>query len=301
MASDTTLTLMTPGTLWPEVVQRTLHAVSRSALSPIETRQEAIEDGGVRFLVRCVSSLARKAEQRSTRSAKPPAPGGAPGDFPVEQDLFVGDASNGHVALLNKFPVIPHHLLLVTRRYVPQEALLDEDDFTALARCMSEYDSLGFYNGGVEAGASQPHKHLQLVPLPLAPGDSIPMERLFERVPPTLGVNSVPGLQFRHAFSWIERGTDDFAAVLRETYAQLLPAAGIAGIMEGDVLRQSEPYNMLVTRRWMLVVARSHEHFEGISVNALGYAGSIFVKNEAELDRVRHAGPMAVIASVASS
>jgi len=28
---------------------------------------------------------------------------------------------------------------------------------------MSEYQSLGFYNGGVEAGASQTHKHLQLL------------------------------------------------------------------------------------------------------------------------------------------
>ena len=32
---------------------------------------------------------------------------------------------------------------------------------------LAEFDGLGFYNGGETAGASQPHKHLQIVPLPL--------------------------------------------------------------------------------------------------------------------------------------
>lgn len=298
-AMSSTSKLMAPGELWSRVLERTQHALSCGALSPIETEQEAIEDGGVRFAVRRVSTLARKAEQRSIRSAKRASAGGARNDFPIEPDLFVADVSDTHVAVLNKFPVIPHHLLLVTRRYVSQEALLDADDFDALGRCMREYDSLGFYNGGVQAGASQPHKHLQLVPLPLAGNESVPMERLFERVPSASGINNVPGLPFRHAFSWLDSGSADAGAILLRTYRTLLSAAGIEGIERDDGLHQSQPYNLLVTRKWVLVVVRSREHFEGISINALGYAGSIFVKSEAELDRVRRAGPMAVLTAVA--
>jgi len=37
------------------------------------------------------------------------------------------------------------------------------------------------------------------------------------------------------------------------------------------------PYNLLATRRWMLVVPRRQERYEKISVNALGFAGSLFV------------------------
>jgi ATP adenylyltransferase len=50
----------------------------------------------------------------------------------------------------------------------------------------------------------------------------------------------------------------------------------------------------------MLLVPRSREHFEGISINALGCAGSFFVKNAGELARVREKGPMAVLRAVAS-
>jgi ATP adenylyltransferase len=48
----------------------------------------------------------------------------------------------------------------------------------------------------------------------------------------------------------------------------------------------------------MLAVPRAREKFEGISVNALGFAGSLFVRDEAEAARVRATGPM-VLAAVA--
>jgi len=82
----------------------------------------------------------------------------------------VGDISATHVGLLNKFCVLEDHLLMVTRDYAEQTELLDESDFHALLCGLAAVDGLAFYNGGTDAGASQPHKHLQLVPLPLAPG-----------------------------------------------------------------------------------------------------------------------------------
>src|SRR5690606_23263081 len=102
-----------------------------------------------------------------------------------DPDLTVSADSATHLALLNKYPVLPHHLLLVTRRSVPQEALLDDDDFAALAGALAEIDGLAFYNGGAVAGASQPRKHLQLVPLPLEPGGPpVPIEPWLAQAPP---------------------------------------------------------------------------------------------------------------------
>jgi ATP adenylyltransferase len=213
----------------------------------------------------------------------------------------VAEISGTHVALLNKYPVISHHLLLVTRRYMPQEALLDLADFEALAACMREYDALGFYNGGAQAGASQPHKHLQLVPLPLGPDHAVPMAALFDSVPRAPGVASVSGLPFRHAFSWGDAQGIITGDRLLQTYLALLPVADIRGIAQEGALHQSAPYNLLVTREWMLLVPRSREHFEGISINALGYAGSFFVKNASELARIRETGPMAVLGAVAAA
>lgn len=264
------------------VEQATRRALASGALQPIETETILLEDGGVRFIVRAVSSLARKSEARSSAAAADPL-----GDY--EPDLFVADLAPSHYVLLNKFPVVAGHALLVTRRFERQERLLGVEDFGALLACLREVDGLGFYNGGIAAGASQGRKHLQFVPLPLAAKspDDVPMERLFDD----------SGLPFRHALSRIAPRSS--AAALHALYRESLRRCGLSAVAapEGEV--QSAPYNLLLRRRWMLVVPRSRECFESISVNALGFAGSLFVRSPQDLERVRGAGPMRVLRAVA--
>ena len=89
--------------------------------------------------------------------------------LPYDADLWVTDISQTHICLLNKFNVIENHILVVTRVFEDQESLLTAEDFEAMWICMAEFDGLAFYNSGPIAGASQQHKHLQIVPLPLAP------------------------------------------------------------------------------------------------------------------------------------
>ncbi|MBN3785769.1 DUF4922 domain-containing protein [Burkholderia sp. Ac-20353] len=284
-----------PGTLWPTIVQRTTHALQRRALFPIETVQSSIEDGGVRFLVRQVSSLARKdqAKTRGTGSA-----GGNP-FLPYDPDLFVADISDTHVALLNKFNVIEHHLLIVTRCFEPQESLLTVADFAALLACMAEFESVGFYNGGAGAGASQPHKHLQLVPLPFADGGpALPIGPLLESARIAGVIGTVPGLDFAHAFAPLDvlaAPTHQTACTACERYRALLDTVGIQAVDGDGGLRQSAPYNLLVMSAGMLLVPRSAEIVEGIPVNALGFAGSLFVRDDAQMRTVEHVGPMSLL------
>jgi ATP adenylyltransferase len=49
----------------------------------------------------------------------------------------------------------------------------------------------------------------------------------------------------------------------------------------------------------MLLVPRSHECFETISVNALGFAGSLFVRDAEQLKTIDNRGPMTVLRRVA--
>jgi len=291
--------LLRPGTLRGALLERSRHALACGAMQSIETVEETVPDQGVDFIVRRVSSLARKHEDAQRRSA------GAPANpfLPHEPDLFVAEVSDTHFALLNKFNVIEGHLLVVTRGFVHQETLLDAGDFAALAACMAEYDSLGFYNGGAAAGASQPHKHLQLVPLPIAKtGPPLPMEALLAPLHGRTGIARIPGLEFSHAFAWLEparfQGEADAAPRLHALYLELLAAVGLESVRVHGEVRQSAPYNLLLTRRWMLLAPRSKEHFGPISINALGYAGSLFVRDEEQMDLVRRAGPMAVLRGV---
>jgi ATP adenylyltransferase len=291
------LPILPPAALLPALRERARTALASGALRPIETVQRRVQDGGVAFLVRAVSSLRRKARE----AARGPVPRDNP-FLPPEPALTVGALSDTHLAVLNKFNVLEHHLLIVTRAFEPQEALLGLADFAALGRCLGEIDGLGFYNGGREAGASQEHKHLQLVPLPLGEGGpAVPMEARFDTAEPPGTLHRLPGLPFEHAFCRLpgDLWRDDGAAGRLEAgYREMLERCGIPGRDRDGRGVQTAPYNLLLRRRWMLLVPRTGEHSRGISVNALGYAGSLFVRDPSGFATVEAAGPMGLLTEV---
>lgn len=294
------MTSFNHGTLWSEVTRRTEAAVKNGSLQPIFTEYEFVEHGGVMFFVRILSSLARKEEARKRQEKETRAGKKVNPFLPYEEDLFVADISETHVALLNKFNVVEHHLLIVTREFEDQEMLLTLKDFEALLACMAEYNSLGFYNGGETAGASQRHKHLQMVPLPLAPeGPSVPVAPLLEAAEFHGDFGTVPGFPFQHFFARMKTGILQRPEEAFAIYIQMIRRAGLesAGGINGK--RQSGPYCLLVTREWMFLVPRSREFFDSISINSLGFAGALLVRNREQLALIENTGPMQVLARVA--
>jgi ATP adenylyltransferase len=213
--------------------------------------------------------------------------------LPPDPELLIGPVGPDHLMVLNKFNVLAHHLLIVTSRFVPQENLLDDGDFGALAACMSDLEGLGFYNGGTVAGASQPHKHLQLVPLPLGPGSHpTPVDAV---IPPGLANHqpcTVDAFDFTHALIPLDgrRITSDRSDELLGHASRALSRVGVHD--------DTRPYNLLLTRRWMLAVPRSREFWRGVSVNALGFAGSLLVRNRSELEALKATGPLTILRSV---
>ena len=286
---------MTPGTLWPAIVDTTRRALAQGDLQPVETRSIVVEDAGIPFVVRVAGSLRRKRSNASRPDAE------INPFLPPEAALTVGPVGEDHVAVLNKFNVVEHHLLVVTKRFEHQEQLLNAADFVALWRCLADFPSLGFYNGGRVAGASQPHKHLQVVPLPLSNDDGgFPLARVFDTAAPGDRLQSFDGLPFRHAFAHLSI-TDDLeqdACRAQAAYRRLLAATGVECVADDEVERQGRPYNLLATRQWLFLAPRSAESAHGISINSLGYAGSLFVPEPAALDAVRAAGPLKILASV---
>ncbi|KAK44791.1 phosphorylase [Caballeronia jiangsuensis] len=283
---------------WQDVITQTQRALACGALRSFDTVQSVIEDGGVPFLVRQAANLARK-EEASKLAAKATADAASAWRDPFsscEEALRVGDIGERHFLLLNKFNVLAHHLLIVTTDFEPQESLIGEDDFAALFACLERFDGLGFYNGGTIAGSSQPHKHLQIVPLPLD-GHALPIEPFIDAAH-TSGIFRAPQLAFAHAAARLD---DDDPANAHAIYLQLLNAIGVQPLDVAGVAHQSAPYNLLVTRRWMLAVPRGVSHVEGVAVNALGFAGSLFVRDAAQRNVVEALGPMKLLANATLS
>ena len=78
----------------------------------------------------------------------------------------------------------------------------------------------------------------------------------------------------------------------------MLDALDIPAVRQNGIEYQSAPYNLLLTRRWLMLVPRTREHFERISINAMGFAGSLFVRDGEELGRVEAVGPLTILQAV---
>lgn len=291
-----------PGTLWNSTIQQTEHAIQCGALLSIPTESEFVEQDGIRFLVRILTNLQRKDEAKKKQDKKTTTSGKEFNPFlPYEEDLFVADVSDTHLCLLNKFNVIDHHLLIVTRAFEEQESFLTVPDFEAMWACLAEIDGLVFYNSGKMAGASQRHKHLQLVPLPLAPDEAkIPIQPAIATANFQDGIGKISQFPFNHAIAkldtiWIQSPSDAAQSTLA-CYDNLLRAVGLVG---EDPIEAGLPYNLLATREWMMIVVRSQEDFQSISVNSLGFAGAMLVRNEAQLQILKDIGPMNILKGVA--
>lgn len=294
--------VLQPGTLWPRVRERTKHALKCGALQSIPTEYEFVEQDGIRFLVRTLSNLVRKDEAKKQQITASTSTDKEFNPFlPYEEDLFVADLSDTHVCLLNKFNVVDYHLLIITRAFEDQETWLTLQDFEATWACLAEIDGLAFYNGGKMAGASQRHKHLQLVPLPLVPeGLKIPIEPAIASAKFHSSVGTIANLPFKHAIARLDpdwaQSPSKAAEKTLACYRTLLQAVGLP---EGDGTRQSGAYNLLVTRQWMLLIPRSQESFESIAVNALGFAGALLVRNSQQMERLKTCSPLTVLKNVA--
>ena len=252
------------------------------------TETAIISDQGIPFVVHVTTLQERKRHAKSEQIEKPFNP-----FLPPDPDLLVCEIPPHHIGVLNKFNVLRHHLLIVTRGYEPQEKLLDDADFVALTTCMSGMDGLGFYNGGTVAGASQSHKHIQLVPLPLGTGPmATPLDSIVDGSAVVGTQTQISPFNFAHVLIPLDgsRLGPHRADELHQHYRHACSALGIHN--------ETQPYNLLVTRRWMLLVPRSHEFWREVSINALAFAGSLLVRNRTELDQLKETGPLAILRSV---
>jgi ATP adenylyltransferase len=84
-------------------------------------------------------------------------------------------------------------------------------------------------------------------------------------------------------------------AALEDVFRQL-KGAFKSRAEAGDM--QHIPYNVILTAEFMMVVPRSRETFGPVSVNSMGYAGSLFVRSQAELDFIKQEGPINILSEV---
>ncbi|MEN9869724.1 MAG: hypothetical protein RLZZ171_707, partial [Cyanobacteriota bacterium] len=183
-----------------------------------------------------------------------------------------------------------------------QTDLLNLQDFTALWHCLQEIDGLAFFNGGKIAGASQSHKHLQLIPLPFLPNVMHrPLEEAIANISFKNSLGKLDSFAFRHGIAALniskQHSTEVAAETMLQRYHALLNYVGLE--IAPETQKQPGAYNFLATREWMMIVPRSRESFQNIPINSLGFAGSLFVKDQSSLKLLQQLTPLKLLTEVA--
>ncbi|KAI0369663.1 hypothetical protein BV20DRAFT_967644 [Pilatotrama ljubarskyi] len=258
------------------------------------------------------SKDAPTAEEQEKKRHDPFAP-------PYVPSLYLGEVrdeaeGNEYVILFNKYSVVPHHILMVTKDFQSQTSPLLPPDLVQAYLFLVGAKKAGrkffvFYNCGDLSGASQPHKHLQLIPIE---EDGPPVEKLaraakLEHEDRPFTLHSLPYANHvrRLPSSLPSASPDELEPALANAFLSLLDLA-ISTVRHDPHYPPGPPsYNVVLTLEHVHVVPRRQEKYtlaetgEELSVNALGFAGMLLVKSERELEAVRNEGVGRILRGVA--
>ncbi|KAI1759326.1 HIT-like protein [Hypoxylon sp. FL1150] len=265
------------------------------------TQVAVLTPRSIPFQLRFSPALAHKPEAPKTKepNAKPFNPFENPSPA-----MLVADLPPSHRLVLNKFAVVPEHFILVTRDVKPQTHVLEKSDIAAAFACIEAYRTDGrelfaFFNSGPHSGASQSHRHLQLLPVECMKDGLEDVENggqwnvLADRL-----AESEQGLPFK-VFATSTR--PDMSPEERHgAYLDLYRHAVSSVLPHGEVPSEGEArisYNLAITSSSMALCPRtaegtmiknkSGEDIGVVSLNGTVLAGTALVKNEAEWDALR--------------
>lgn len=197
----------------------------------------------------------------------------------------------------NKFPVVPRHIMLLTKAFKSQTTPLSPDELTgtyAILKKLAEDKNdkwFAFYNCGEESGASQPHKHIQFMTLPK--GFSSYCEKIALKseafIPDTKREPLQDGnLPFAHYIARLPNNIEELESDDLIMYFSSLLQRALTTLRDNEVPHIS--YNVIMTLEYMMIVPRSNGTFNGLGVNSCGMVGLFLFKSREILDMIKNAG-----------
>ena len=262
--------------------------------------------GDIQFFVKVIAS----EKFAKARPAEPDAkPARKFNPFSAENcaKIYVENMSETHALLYNKFPLVPFHVLIVTKKFEKQMSLLGERDFDAALRVMKALDSFAFFNGGPNAGASQEHKHIQAIPYGSFPNQTIPLDALIEatksgeeKFQNGIEYSQVAPFKFKHVLCKFKPNlTQGLAHGEVEVKGKLIASVYLECLKKLNNEDLHLAYNFVLTKHWMFMVLRTCETALGmIKINAVGFTGSFAVRSDEEYEFIRKQDPIKILHSV---
>ncbi|KAL5354823.1 bifunctional AP-4-A phosphorylase/ADP sulfurylase [Pseudogymnoascus australis] len=293
----------------PDIVAARFHEAKESGdLRAFDSTVAVLKMNGIPFQLRYCPTLKSKPNSNGPKSSSSTPFNPFLNPSPA---LFITDIGPSHHLVLNKFALTPNHTILATKTFKPQTDLLAAEDLEATYALLTAYRLaghrlFGFFNSGPHSGASQPHRHVQFLPV-----ESM-REGLEEGAKWELLADGLADAQAKIPFTYfaapIKEG--ESAEKLHETYLALHKMASYA--MDTFAKRPGEfgegskdmSYNLAFTDNQMVILPR---RWEGLSfptgledpketgvvaLNGTVLGGTLLVKDELEWEALKRDGGM---------
>ena len=272
--------------IWSNALEISNKAVNCGALIPLNTIKYKSSDEYCDFELRFLKSPIPKFLKEYGPKRNP--------FIPWDSRLQIETINNKHTLILNKYPVQLGHILLITNSWKPQNGWLNEDDFEAIINVDNDTTGLWFFNSSKEAGASQPHRHFQLLP---RHANEIICPR-YEWFCSLLNDKKYNNSEIAHCISIRRRNKNKDTSMndLFSLYKSMVNELNIGEINLID--KPLKPYNLLITSEWIALITRKTDRSYGFSINALGFAGYFLGTKRSDVDTLIKFGPEIILKDV---
>ena len=272
--------------IWSKAIEVTKEAVDCGAIIPLDTTKYKSKEASCDYELRFLKSPIPKYLREYGPKRNP--------FIPWDKRLEIQSIYKKHTVILNKYPVQIGHMLLITNKWKPQDGWLNIEDFKAIENVDKDTTGLWFFNSSREAGASQPHRHFQLLPRHNSESICPRYDWFCSLLNSSNNTNSL----ISHCVSIKPRKNDDESDPydLYNSYKSMINEMNLGNIELNS--KPTKPYNLLITSEWIALIKRKKDTSNGFSINALGFAGYFLGTKISNVDALINFGPEKILKDV---
>jgi len=272
--------------IWSKALEISREAVNCGAVIPLNTKKYISSEDSCDFELRFLKSSIPLYLREYGPKVNP--------FIPWDPRLEIKSIKDKHTLILNKYPVQIGHMLLITNNWKPQNGWLSEDDFNAIQNVDNDTTGLWFFNSSKEAGASQPHRHFQLLP---RNSNEVVCPR-YEWFCSLLNKKIECKSAISHCISIKERNKnkDLISNDLFNSYKSMVDDMNLGDM--NIISKPLKPYNLLITSKWIALITRKTDKSNGFNINALGFAGYFLGTRVSDIDSLIKYGPEKILKNV---
>lgn len=281
------------------------------------TDVELVEENGIEFELKIVEGLAKRPNNRASEPGENPEVTDEvletvskrnPFLKPEPELTVIDSLFDDYRIILNKFPNMQYHFLLVTKEFEKQDTLLKPIELEIMNTILNNLNSKGlnffsFFNSGPESGYSQFHKHIQFMMLPknFIPYPTNVVKGVDFFIPNESIENKRPLIYkkagFKHYILKLKtrkecEDEEEYKDNLAILYMYLIKRV-MNLFKEHEILSIS--YNLLMMKDWIMIIPRRNAKFKDIWQNSLGFMGLFCLKNDELKQKVKQIGMLEIL------